>query len=89
MTMASTVVTAACLTAGAYFFIRNLRMLMDEGRLRDHLTTRPSGQAWVGKFGLERAVSLNKKLFLPAGCVIALVVFGVGVRALIVMLQGT
>lgn len=87
MDATSIVLTAVCLFGGLYFFIRNVRMLMNETRLLDYLNTSPKGKAWIAKFGLEKTVSLSKKYFIPVGCVVSLALFGIGVRNLIVMFQ--
>jgi uncharacterized membrane protein YbaN (DUF454 family) len=72
--------------AGAFFLIRNLIHLRNEDRLRAYLETSPKAKFWVNKFGMEKTVSLSKKIFLPLGCVIGAGLFSVGAWSLSVIM---
>ncbi len=64
--------------AGAFFLIRNFIHLRNEEKLRSYLQASPKAKFWVAKFGMEKTVSLSKTIFLPLGCVIGAVLFGIG-----------
>ncbi|MDA3900285.1 MAG: hypothetical protein PF637_07175 [Spirochaetes bacterium] len=67
------------IVAGVFFIVRNVIFLRNEGKLRKYLESSPKAKLWVSKFGVEKTVSLSKKIFLPLGCVIgtALLITGI------------
>jgi hypothetical protein len=81
------VLTAFCIFGGLYFLIRNIKYLKNEDDFKAYLSTSPKGKAWVSKYGMEKTIELSKKYFLPLGCLISLLLLGVGVRNIIIMLQ--
>ena len=68
--------------AGAYFLIRNIRLMMDDDRLRSNLATSPQGKIWLNRYGMDKTVQLSKRLFLPLGAAGSLGLLGFGVYSL-------
>lgn len=81
--MESYVLPTVLVLAGTFFFIRNIIQLRNEEKLRRYLQTSPKAALWIKKLGVEKTVSLSKKVFLPIGCIISLVMVGIGVWSLL------
>ncbi len=81
------IITAATFLAGIYFISRNILMMRDEKRLIAYLETSPKGKAWVARYGMENTIKKCKKVFLPLGCVIGCVLFAVGARNILIILN--
>ena len=64
--------------AGGFFLFRNINLLRNEDKLRQYLITSPKSKLWVSKLGLEKTVSLSRRIFLPLGCVAASILLIVG-----------
>lgn len=66
------------LAAGCYFLIRNISMIGNDEKLKNHLETSPKGKLWVNKIGLEKTMDRTKKIFLPLGIISAFAMLGYG-----------
>lgn len=84
--MESYVLPTVLVLAGTFFFIRNIIQLRDEEKLRRYLQTSPKAALWIKKLGVEKTVSLSKKVFLPLGCIISLTMVAIGVWSLLSLL---
>ncbi len=77
------IIPTICLLAGIYFFVRNIRLLMDQDRLAQFLATDPRGQFWAKRIGEERMFSISKNFFLPIGLVVSFILFSIGAWSLL------
>lgn len=71
-----------CILLSGYLLVRNVRLLRDEVLLRKYLQESPKAKLWVGQLGLERTLTLTKRLFIPLGIAVSAVLFSSGVRLL-------
>ncbi len=63
-------------------------MLRDPARLRTYVETSPKAFLWRKMLGVERAVELTRRVFLPLGAVVAGVLFLLAASALVSHLLG-
>jgi hypothetical protein len=87
--MASLIYPLLCIFAGSFFLYRNIRMLKEDGKLREYLEKSPKAKLWINKLGMEKTISLSKKYFLPLGCIVAATLLSVGIWSLSVTLIST
>ncbi|MCB1642868.1 MAG: hypothetical protein KDI37_14145 [Xanthomonadales bacterium] len=59
------------LAAGAYFLVRNIRLMRDENALREYLSKSPKALVWVQKYGVEGAMRMARDSSLRLGLVMA------------------
>lgn len=70
---------SALIVGGAYFGIRNIRLLRYERALRDYMQSSPSAAHWVSNYGIERATKMARDSTIPLGIAVAAVMVGLGV----------
>lgn len=62
--------------AGLYFLIKNLILLRNDEKFESYMRTSPKAKLWVEKMGFEKACRLSRKVFLPLGIFVSLVLLG-------------
>jgi len=72
--------------AGAFFLIRNIRLLLNPEKMDHYLRTSPKARRWVEKYGIEQTTALSKKYFFPLGCLVAGFLLCVGLWSLAAIL---
>ena len=71
---------------GAYALIRNVGMYQDEAKLIQYLEKSTKAKLWVKKLGMPKTVALSKKIFLPLGLLMSLVLVIAGIYNLVILL---
>ena len=60
--------------------MRNVKFLRNPDYLAYSLRTEFPGTIWVKKIGIEKAILLNRKYFIPAGFFMCFLLFAVSIR---------
>jgi hypothetical protein len=77
--MEAILLNSVLIVGGVYFGFRNIRLLRDEGALRDYMQNSPKAAAWVSKYGFERATQMAREKTIPLGIAMAAAMVGLGV----------
>lgn len=83
--MESIIVPVITIAAGIYFFFRNIALWRDEEKLASYVQNSPRARPWVEKFGVDRTIHLMKRVLLPMGMVIAVLLLGIGIWTLLAL----
>ena len=66
------------LIVGIISLIRVARSYSNNEYLRNYIETSPKAIIWRNKFGVEKAMDITKKVFLPIGLVVSLALISFG-----------
>lgn len=66
------------IAAGIYFGIRNVRLLTNEGALREYVQKSPKAVKWVNQYGVDGAMKMSRQSFLPLGIIMSIAMMGFG-----------
>ena len=65
--------------------VRNVRFFRNPDFLDYSLRTQFPGTIWVKKIGIEKAIKLSRKYFIPAGFFMCFLLFAVSIRNFVLM----
>ncbi len=68
---------------GGFTLIRSILFFNNEEKLNGYLSKSPKGKIWVSKLGMEKTVSLSKKIFIPLSIVVSCGLIGFGIWQLL------
>lgn len=81
--MEAFVTPAITALAGCYFLIRNIVYWRDEAKLKCYLESSLKAKPWTAKFGIEKAITLSRKYFLPLGIAASVLILSFGILGLV------
>ena len=75
------------LAVAAYFFQRNIRLLINEEKLNQYIERSPKAVFWINKYGIEKTRLWARRYFFPAGALVAFMMASAAIWKISVLLR--